>query len=88
MLKDRLSGVVVDVVLTFIVVVPYDVIQDYIFDEDDNDDDADGEGELVFIVGLIISPTTRLSRKFATPKQQKIGQNQNLVNWHNSFLTV
>ena len=57
---------------------------DFAFDDADYDD----EGGLVFIVGLIISPTTRLSRKFSTPEQQKIGQNQNLVNCHNSLLTV
>ena len=74
MVKDRLSRVVVDVVLTFIVVVPYDVIQDYIFDEDDNDDDADGEGELVFIVGLVVSPAARLSHQLSTPEKQNIGK--------------
>ena len=57
---------------------------DFAFDDADYDD----EGGLVFIVGLVISPTTRLSRKFSTPKEQKIGQNQNLVNCHNSLLTV
>ena len=36
MVKDRLSRVVVDVVLTFIIVVPEDVIEDYNFDDDDD----------------------------------------------------
>ena len=37
---------------------------------DDSDDAVDDDGGLVFIVGLVISPTTRISRKFSTPERQ------------------
>ena len=42
MVKDRLSRVVIDVVLTFIVVVPLDINEDDIFGDDDDGEEYSG----------------------------------------------